>query len=105
MGMIFRRKHIDLILEGKKIQTRRRHKRPRRAGRIYSLKSSWIHRTEHKIKVDRVYEQRLGDVTPEEALKEGGYTIEEFMELWEQIVGSWGPNEVVIVHEFHLIEG
>ena len=38
-------------------------------------------------------------------MKEGGYTIEEFMELWEQIVGSWGPNEVVIVHEFHLIEG
>ena len=104
MGMIFRREHIDLIIEGKKIQTRRRHKRPRRAGRIYSIKSSWTQLTEHKIKVDRVYEQRLGDITAEEAYKEGGYTVEEFREVWERIVGPWDPDEVVTVYEFEVAD-
>ena len=69
-----------------------------------AIRSSWTTSTEHRIRIDRVYEQRLRDMTEEDAEKEGGYTIEEFMELWGQIVGPWDPEEKVIVYEFKLVD-
>jgi len=101
--MIFRREHLDLVLAGVKTATRRRHKRPRKAGKVYTIKSSWVDYTVHRIQIDRVYEQRLEDMTEEDAEKEGGYTLEEFKEVWENIVGPWDPNEIVTVYEFHAI--
>jgi len=41
-------------------------------------------------------------MTPEEALKEGGYTLEGFRRVWEEINGSWDPDEVVWVYEFQV---
>lgn len=41
----------------------------------------------HKILITRVFRQRLGDVTSEEALKEGGYTVAGFRERWREING------------------
>jgi hypothetical protein len=105
MGLIFRREHLDLVLAGVKTATRRRHKRPRRAGRVYTIKSSWVRYTVHRIKIDRAYEQRLGDMTEKDAEKEGGYTLQEFKEVWEEVVGLWDPDEVVTVYEFHLLTG
>ena len=102
MGLIFKKKHIEQILEGTKTQTRRRHRRPLKAGRIYDVKRDWYHSTGHKILITNVYRQRLGDLTPEEALKEGGYTVDEFIEKWKEINGSWEPDEVVWVYEFKI---
>jgi hypothetical protein len=48
--------------------------------------------------------QRLGDITPEEARAEGGYSVEEFREAWRQIYGGWDPDEEVVVYEFKLLE-
>jgi len=104
MGLIFRREHIDLVIAGVKTVTRRHHKRPRKAGRDYAIKSDWVTDTGHRIKIDKVYEQRLGDMTEEDAEKEGGYTLEEFKVVWEQIVGPWDPDEVVTVYVFHLVK-
>ena len=103
MGLIFRQEHIRLILEGVKTQTRRRHKHLLKAGMIYDIKSSWICKTGHRILITRVYRQRLGDITPEEAMKEGGYTVEEFKQIWILINGYWEPDEVVVVYEFRLV--
>jgi len=103
-GLIFRKEHVDLILRREKTQTRRRHRRTLKAGRIYSIKTSWTDVTDHRIKIDRVFRQRLGDMTAEEALKEGGYTVEKFKRVWGRIVGPWDPDEVVTVYEFHLVE-
>jgi len=103
MGLIFRREHIDLILEGRKTQTRRRHKHILKAGKVYGIKTSWVHWTGHRILITRVYRQRLGDITPEEARKEGGYTVEEFKEVWRRINGSWNPDEEVWVYEFRAL--
>lgn len=55
--------------------------------------------------VARVYTQRLGDMTEEDARKEGGYTLEEFKKVWEEINETpWNPDEVVYVYEFERVE-
>jgi hypothetical protein len=104
MGLIFRRDHIDAILEGRKTQTRRRHAHPLKAGKVYDVNKDWYHSTGHRILVTRVRRQRLGDVTPGEARAEGGYSVEEFREAWRQIYGGWDPDEEVVVYEFKLLE-
>lgn len=40
----------------------------------------------------------------EEALKEGGYTVEQYIEKWKEINKSWDPNEVVVVYEFKVVK-
>lgn len=104
MGLIFKKAHIKLILEGVKMQTRRRHKRLLKKGKIYDIKRDWYHNTGHKILITRIYRQRLGDITEEEARKEGGYTISEFVYVWMRINGVWDPDEEVVVYEFKVVE-
>ena len=104
MGLIFKREHIKLILKGVKTQTRRRHTRLLKAGKIYHIKSDWIHRTPHKIMITRVRKQLLSDITYEEAQAEGGYTVREFMDVWRRINGAWDPDEVIVVYEFKVVD-
>jgi len=103
LGLIFREEHIRLILEGVKTQTRRLHKHPLKVGRVYRVKRNWVRYTDIQVLITRRYRQRLGDITLEEAFKEGGYSLEEFREVWERINGSWNPDELVWVYEFRLI--
>ena len=56
-----------------------------------------------KVKIIRAYEERLGDMTPADYRKEGGYTKKSFIEVWKRINGSYDPNEFVWVVEFELI--
>jgi hypothetical protein len=103
MGLLFKKEHINKILEGTKTQTRRRHKRPLKVGRVYDVNKDWYHSTDIKIRIVKAYIQRLGDITPDEAFKEGGYTIEEFISVWKRINISWDPDEEVVVYEFRLL--
>ena len=103
MGLIFKKEHILLILEGVKTQTRRRHRRPLKIGRVYDVKKDWYHSTGIKIRIINAYRQRLEDITPDEAFKEGGYSIKDFISVWKRINSSWDPDEEVLVYEFKLI--
>jgi hypothetical protein len=103
-AMIFREEHIRLILKGKKTQTRRRHVRILKVGRVYRIQRSWYEWTDICILIIRSFQQRLGDITDEEAWREGGYTVEEFRKVWEEINGSWDPLEVVWVYEFRIYQ-
>ena len=98
--MIFREEHIQMILEGRKTQTRRRHVHVLKVGRVYRIQRSWYEWTDIQIVITRSFQQRLGDITEEDAKKEGGYTIEEFRRVWEKINGAWDPDEIVWVYEF-----
>jgi len=104
MGLIFKREHIELILRGVKTQTRYRHTRLLKAEKIYSIKRDWTHSTPHRILINRVRRQRLGDITPEEVRAEGGYTVREFMDVWRRINGRWDPDEVIVVYEFKVVD-
>jgi hypothetical protein len=102
--MMFKRDLLDLVLSGVKTQTRRLHKRVLREGRIYTLKRNWSESTGKHIKITRVTHQRLGDVSEEEADKEGFSSIDEFRSAWIRINGSWDPDMVVTVYDFELTE-
>jgi len=100
---LFKKQHIKLILEGRKTQTRRRHKHPWKPGRIYRIKVSWFKSTPYRIKILRRFRQRLGDMTEEDAKAEGFNSLEEFRRAWEEIHGQWNPDEEVWAYEFKLI--
>jgi len=72
-------------------------------GRVYDIKKDWYHSTGIRIKIIKAYKQRLGDITPEEAQNEGGYTISEFVYVWMKINGVWDPDEIVWVYDFRIV--
>ncbi|MBA7505373.1 Nucleoid occlusion protein [subsurface metagenome] len=95
----FSRKHADAILDGHKTQTSRKGIDPKiRPGRI--VRAAITHFADLEI-VD-VHRKRLGDFDEEDAQREGGYTLEEFKEVWKGLHGVWNPNESVSVVRFRL---
>jgi hypothetical protein len=102
--MMFQRDLLDLVISGRKTQTRRLHKHALKKGRIYTVKRSWIETTGEYIRITKVYPQKLGDVSEEEAVKEGFSGLDEFRDAWIRINGSWDPEMEVTVYEFELAE-
>jgi len=47
-------------------------------------------------------QQRLGDITAEDAKKEGFESLEELRKAWVKIYGSWNPGQIVTVYDFQL---
>jgi hypothetical protein len=102
--MMFKKDLLDMVISGAKTQTRRRHKHTLRKDRIYAVKRNWLETTGDYIQIKKVYPQKLGDVSEEEAHKEGFSGLDEFREAWIRINGSWDPEMVVTVYEFELAE-
>lgn len=95
----FSRNHADAILEGHKTQTSRKGIDPKiRPGRI--VRAAITHFADLEI-VD-VYRKRLGDFDEDDAQREGGYTLEEFKEVWKRLHAVWNPNESVSVIKFRV---
>jgi hypothetical protein len=101
LTLLFKRRFIPHILAGEKTQTRRPSKPGVREGGTYTLREGYLP-TPHRITVTRVYTQRLGDVSQEDARTEGFGSLGEFMEAWAGIYGSWSPDRAVYVVEFRL---
>ena len=96
----FSRAHADAILKGSKSQTSRKSKDPRiQPGAI--VRGAITHFADLKI-VD-VQRKRLGDFDEEDARREGGYTLEEFKDVWRNLHGEWNPDETVYVIEFEVM--
>lgn len=100
--MMFKKELLDLVLSGRKTQTRRLHSRLLRVGHIYAIQVSRVESTGYYIKITNVYQQRLGDVSEDEAAKEGFDNLEEFKETWIRISGSWDSEMKVVVYDFEL---
>ena len=103
--MIFKPEHVEMIKNGTKTQTRRVWKKRRaKPGAIHQVKTKIYSKTyECKIKINAVSVERLGDITPQDAFKEGGYSINEYKKLWTHINGEWDPDLMVHVIDFELI--
>jgi hypothetical protein len=69
-------------------------------GGVYRLKIKLFESLPDRIMVDRLYRQRLGDMTAVDAEREGYPDLQGFREEWEAIYGDWDPERVVWVVEF-----
>lgn len=47
--------------------------------------------------------ERLGDITEEDARKEGYASVEAFKKIWIEIYGEWTPELDVIVLDFEVV--
>jgi len=103
---LFKRRHIHMIREGRKTQTRRTHKRTWKIGRIYAIRDRWFGKPLGHIKITRKFRQKLGDISSEDVKKEGYNSLEELRRAWEEINGpdSWDPERIITVYEFEYIE-
>lgn len=101
---LFKRKLIPLIISGQKTQTRRLHKHGWKVGCTYKIKDQYYCKGLGTIKITRRFKQRLGDISEQDARKEGFKDRAEFMSAWIQINGSWNPDVVLTVYEFILTE-
>lgn len=112
---MFSREHLDAIRAGEKTQTRRiwsdnytarpsagdyRMATPSDLGPIVSHEECDCY-----IRILECDRQALGNMTPEDADAEGGYTLSEFQHLWEWMHGeeAWDVQRVVDRVEFEYV--
>jgi len=106
--MLFKPEHKDMILKGTKTATRRAWKKPMvKVGGIYKAKLQMLSKDYFaKIKVTKIFEQSLVDMTYEDSKKEGYENFDDFIAIWKKINGedSWNGDNVVTVIEFEVVE-
>jgi len=96
----FSKKHADDILIGHKTQTSRRGMYPNiKPGRI--VRAAITHFAD--LEILNVNRKKLGGFDENDAQREGGYTLEQFKEVWKKLHGEWNPNETVSVVSFRLV--
>lgn len=102
--MLFKKALLHKVLDGTKVQTRRIHKRTLKPGRTYGIRTSRYEKARAHITILRATQQRLGDITLNEAQAEGFSSIQEFKQAWVAINGAWNPEQTVTAYEFHKTE-
>ena len=96
----FSKKHADDILIGRKTQTSRKGIYPNiKSGRI--VRAAITHFAD--LEILDVNRKKLGDFDENDAQQEGGYTLEQFKDVWKKLHGAWNPNETVSVIRFRLV--
>ena len=101
---IFKRRHLRKVLAEEKTQTRRCHQHTWKIGKTYCIRDRWFSKPQGHIIVTRKFRQRLGDVSTQDAQKEGFNSLEEFKQEWTELHGSWNPDKIVICYEFKLTD-
>lgn len=104
--MLFKPHHIEMIKSGTKTETRRNWKRKMaKIGGVYPVQTKLFQPKAEceTIKANYVFRQRLGDMSEEEANREGGYTLNEYKAEFTRINGIWDDDLVVYVVGFEHI--
>lgn len=103
---MFKRHLYELILAGKKTQTRRpldkKGTRSPEVGKRVGIRYDYFHKTAAWILIKHKSRQRLGNVTVEDAFKEGFLDLDSFRAAWIEIYRQWQPKQIVWVYEFEL---
>ena len=99
--LLFKRCFVGGILAGRKTQTRRFHKHPRKAGSIQMCKSELLGKPFCRVLITRVFSQLLCDISEADARKEGFVDKEEFLNFCNRDFKRLGSG-VVTVYEFRV---
>ncbi|AEG14477.1 ASCH domain protein [Desulfofundulus kuznetsovii DSM 6115] len=100
--ILFKPEHVEPILSGRKTQTRRLGRKRWKVGSIHQCRLNYRVEPFAYVKVTAVRRERLGDITEEDAWKEGYPSVEAYREAFEQIYGFWNPDVDVWVVDFEL---
>jgi hypothetical protein len=103
LTLLFKKKYVSMILNGAKTATRRTSRPMVKPGGVYNLRTDFFTYSPHLIQVERLYEQKLGDVTLKDAKKEGYLDPEEFREDWVKLYKDWTSDRYVWVVEFSYL--
>jgi len=97
----FSKVHAETIVKGDKTQTSRKNKDPRLKAGV-KVRAQVTHYAD--LEITNIIRKKLGDFDEEDAIREGGYTLEEFKGVWRKLHGEWNPNESVYVIQFRMIK-
>lgn len=102
--ILFKPKHIELILSGRKTQTRRTGKCRWRVGSIHQAKTNFKKGSKPFafLRIVSVRQERLGDITEEDAKKEGYPSVEAYKEVFKEIYGRWDDDMMIWVIDFEV---
>jgi ParB family chromosome partitioning protein len=56
------------------------------------------------LRITSVERKRLRYFDPEDAKREGGYTLEEFKRRWKKMFGEWDENQLVYITHFEKVK-
>jgi hypothetical protein len=104
--MLFKPEHIDLILSGEMTQISKLWERPMaKVGSIHKAKTRLFSKDYFAfVIITDLRRERLGDITIEDAMKEGYDDLHCYIENWIKNIGYWEPNTTVYVVSFELKE-
>lgn len=103
--IIFHPEHVQPILSGLKIKTRRMGKRRWNVNRVHKAKTAMVSRDYFALlRILTLHQEPLGAMTEKDALEEGGYTLSGYREAWERIyLRPWSPDLIVWVVQFERV--
>lgn len=104
--MMFDKQTVDLILSGKKTQTRRLRRddnRPAVPGNIHKLKIDRTGKVYGYIEIISCEKAVFGDITLADAKKEGFKNIEEYTEYFISVNGEVNKSTKIWVINFKLV--
>lgn len=105
--ILFHPEHVQPILTGMKIKTRRLGERRWNVNSVHKAKIAMISRDYFALlRILTIHREPLGAMTEQYAWDEGGYTLSGYKEEWEKINHSpWDPELVVWVVQFERVFG
>lgn len=102
---LYRKLLLEKIRKGEKTRTTRPiEPKPGRSvysvGQIIGVRAGYT-KFKDFVKITARHRERLGDLTQEDAKKDGFSSLEEFQKFWTDLYG-WNPDQVVWVYDFEL---
>jgi hypothetical protein len=85
--LLFKPYHVKLIQDGIKTQTRRIWKKPRcKVGSVHKAKTKMLSKEYFAdLYIIDVHKEHLLDISEKDAWCEGGYTRDQFLNIWDEI--------------------
>jgi hypothetical protein len=103
--ILFKPEHVEPILRGEKTQTRRIGKCRWRPGSIHQAKTDFKKSSKPfaLLRIVSVRQERLGDISEDDAKKEGYSSVAAYKEVFKRIYGWWDENALVWVVDFEVV--
>ncbi|MGB9886282.1 MAG: ASCH domain-containing protein [Moorellales bacterium] len=102
--LLFKPEHAELIVSGRKTQTRRLGRKRWKVGSVHQCRTSRRAKPFALVRITGVRRERLGDISEEDVRREGYGSVEAYRKAFERVYGFWDPEAEVWVVDFEPVE-